>query len=87
MLDVRVTDTDAASYVGWSVSAVLPGTEEKKCKYLSAAKLRYISFAPFVVSVDGVFGHEVLMSVQYLADRLSSRWGKSYGYMLASKIE
>ena len=87
MLDVHVTDIDAASYVSWSVSAVLSCNEEKKCKYLSAAKLRHVSFAPFVVSVDGVFRHEVLMLVQYLADRLSSRWGKSYGYMLASKIE
>ena len=29
-------------------------------------------FAPFVVSVDGALGHEALMLVQRLADRLCS---------------
>ena len=50
LFDVRVVDTDAASYVNRSVSAVLASAEEeKKRKYLSAAKLRHASFTPFVV--------------------------------------
>ena len=57
LFDVHVTNTDAASYVGQSVSAVLSSAkEEKKCKYLSAAELRHASFTPFVVSVDGHLG-------------------------------
>ena len=42
LFDVRVVDTDAASYVNHSVSAVLASAEEeKKWKYLSAAELRH----------------------------------------------
>ena len=50
---------------------------------MSAAKLHYASFAPFVVSVDGTLGHDALMLVQRLTDRLSSGWGKIYGHVLA----
>ena len=83
LFDVRVVDTDAASYVNRSVSAVLASAEEeKKRKYLSAAELRHASFTPFVVSVDGALGHGALMFLQRLADRLSSAWGKSYGHVL-----
>ena len=49
--------TDAASYVGWSVPAVLSSAEEEnKRKYLSAAEQHHVSFAPFVVSVDRALG-------------------------------
>ena len=62
LFDVRVVDTDAASYVNRSVSAVLASAEEeKKRKYLSAAELRHASFTPFVVSVDGALGHGALV--------------------------
>ena len=62
LFDVRVADTDAVSYADRSVSAVLASAEEeKKHKYLSAAELHHASFTPFVVSVDGAFGHEALM--------------------------
>ena len=45
LFDVRVVDTDATSYVNHSVSTVLASAEEeKKQKYLSAAKLRHASF-------------------------------------------
>ena len=83
LFDVRVVDTDAASHVNHSVSAVLVSAEEaKKRKYLSAAELRYASFTPFVASVAGALGHGALMFLQRLADRLSSAWGKSYGHVL-----
>ena len=66
------------------MSAVLFSAEEKKkCKYLSAAELHHAFFTPFVISVDGALGHEALMLVQCLTDRLSSSWGKSYVHMLA----
>jgi len=83
LFDVRVTDTDAASYVNRSVSVVLAtAEEEKKHKYLSAAESRHASFTPFVVSVDGALGHEALMFLQHLAERLSCGWGKSNGHVL-----
>ena len=67
MFDAHVTDIDAASYVGWSASAVLScDEEENKQKCLSVAKLHHASFAPFVVFVDGALGHEALMLVQHL---------------------
>ena len=63
MFDVRVADTDAASYVYRPVSAVLASAEEeKKHKYLTAVELCHASFTPFVVeSFDGALGHEALM--------------------------
>ena len=65
--DVRVGDTDAASYVNCYVSAVLASAEEeKKHKYLSA--LSYTaSFTP-IVYIDGALGHEALMFLQCLTD-------------------
>ena len=85
LFDVRVVDTDAASYVNRSVSTVLASAEEEK--YLSAAELRHASFTPFVVSVDGALGHGALMFLQRLADCLSSAWGKSYGHVLLMCIK
>jgi len=83
LFDVRVANTDAASYVNHSVSAVLAtAEEEKKHKYLSAAESCHASFTPFVVLVDGVLGHKASMFLQCLAERLSSGWGKSYGHVL-----
>ena len=60
LFDIRVTDTDAASYIDHSVVAVLASAEEVK-KW---------SFTPFVVSVDGALGHKALMFLQWLADKL-----------------
>ena len=58
LFDVRVTDTDASSYVNRSVAAVLASAEEeKKRKYLFAAESRRASFTSFIVSVDGALGH------------------------------
>ena len=35
----------------------------------------------FILSVDGALGHEALMFLQHLADRLSGAWGKSYDHV------
>ena len=56
------------------MSAILASAEEEKHKYLSAAELCHVSFTLFCVSVDGAFGHEALMFLQYLADKLSNPW-------------
>ena len=82
---MRVTDTDAPSYVGRPVAAVLATTkEEKKIKYLSAIEACHASFTPFVVSVDGAMARDASVFLKHLADKLSCRWGdlivkRSYG--------
>ena len=58
LFDVRVVDTDAASYVNRSVSAVLASAEEeKKRKYLSAAELCH-AFLPLLLCQ--LMGHLVM---------------------------
>ena len=49
---------------------------------MCAAESWHASFTPFVVSVDGVLGHEALMFLQRLAERFSVGWGRSYDHML-----
>ena len=54
LFDVRVVDTDAASYVNRSVSTVLASAEEeKKRKYLSAAELRHASLPLLLCQLMG----------------------------------
>ena len=49
LFNVRMADTDAASYVNCPVPAVLTSAEEKKHKYFSAAELHLAFFTSFVV--------------------------------------
>ena len=87
LFDVRVIDSDTASYVDHPVSSVLAtAEEEKKRKYLPAAQQCHASFTPFVVSIDGALGHEALMFLQRLSDRLADSWGKGYGYVFMGKV-
>ena len=79
-----MTDSDAPSYVDRPVSTVLATAEEEnKRKYLPAAQLHHASFTPFVVSIDGALGHEALMFLQQLSDRLVSSWCKGYDYVFS----
>ena len=71
MSDVRVTDADAPSYMFHSVADVLVAAEEEKKKYLTAAEAHCASFSPFVVTVDGTFGHDAVLFLHCLAERLS----------------
>ena len=53
--DIRVTDTDAPSYLNRNPMSILVSAEnEKKSKYSTACEERHISFTPLVTSVDGV---------------------------------
>ena len=55
--DVRVTETEAASYGLRSSDRVLRDAEtDKKVKYQQACLERHISFTPLVCSVDGALG-------------------------------
>eukprot|EP00731_Ephydatia_muelleri_P015411 Em0008g1131a len=74
LLDVRVIDTDAHSYASHTVDAVLCSAEqEKKRKYSAAVEERRASFTPFVVSVDGVLGHDAQHLMKRLCDQIAMK--------------
>ena len=58
------------------MAAVLASAEEvkkqKNCLLLNCA-MHFLPY-PFVIFVDGVLGHETLMFLQFLADKLSGSW-------------
>eukprot|EP00731_Ephydatia_muelleri_P006476 Em0003g724a len=88
LLDVRVVDTDAQSYASRTVDAVLCSAEqEKKRNYSAAVEDRRASFTPFVVSVDGVLGHDAQHLMKRLCDQIAVKWEKSHsevmGWVLA----
>jgi hypothetical protein len=79
LLDVRVIDTDAQSYVARPVREVLMSAESaKKRKYVEASTERRASFTPFVSSVDGALGGEAHTFLKLLAERLSFKWGRNH---------
>ena len=79
ILDVRVTNLDAASNIHRKSEAVLLSHEhEKKKKYLQACLDQRHHFSPFVVSCDGMLGKEAKSVLQNLAGSLSKKSGKSY---------
>jgi hypothetical protein len=56
-IDIRVTNTDASSYVRRTVAAVLKEQEdEKRLKHGPGCAQRRAHFIPFVMSVDGALG-------------------------------
>ena len=80
LLDVRVVDTDAQSYIHRNTDAILSSAEEKKKrKYSSEAEARRGSFTPFVVSTDGMLGREANFLLKRLAQRISTKWDKPLG--------
>ncbi|KAL5493165.1 hypothetical protein EMCRGX_G014303 [Ephydatia muelleri] len=79
LLDVCVIDTDAQSYASCTVDAVLCSAEqEKKRKYSAPVEERRASFTPFVVSVDGVLGHDAQHLMNCLCDQIAMKWEKSH---------
>ena len=83
LLDVRVVDTDAQSYASRTVDAVLCSAEqEKKRKYSAAVEDRRASFTPFVVSVDGVLGHDAQHLMKRLCDQIVVKWEKSHSEVM-----
>ena len=79
LFDIRVVDTDAPSYSHRDVAAILStAEEEKKRKYCDAAEVRRASFTPLVISVDGVLGQEAECFVKLLAEKIATKWKRSY---------
>ena len=69
LIDVRVTDTHASSYVDRSLEAVIASAQtEKRQKYLEGTEAHRASFTPLVQSVDCAFGREAQFPLRRLAE-------------------
>ena len=83
LFDIRVTDTDAQSYLGHAPESILFRVEtEKKQKYSAAANACRAHFLLLCFSVDGLAGSEATCYIKRLATRLSSKWERSYSEVL-----
>jgi hypothetical protein len=79
IFDIRVTDTDAATYRTRDPKKVLQGQEkEKKLKYGEACREAHMHFTPLVYSVDGMEGDELTAACKRLASRLAAKWKRHY---------
>ena len=83
ILDIRVTDTDQASYVTRDPERVFQSHEkEKKRKYLRPCQQQRRAFTSFVVSVDGLIGTEAKNVMKQLSRRLALKWQKQYSQVM-----
>eukprot|EP00957_Ditylum_brightwellii_P159101 12109091-Ditylum_brightwellii.AAC.1 len=81
ILNIHITDTDAKSYISSSVESVLAAQEkEKKDKYIQACLEQRHHFSPFVVSADGMLGHEASMVFKQISRKLAEKWDCSRSY-------
>eukprot|EP00957_Ditylum_brightwellii_P156884 11940468-Ditylum_brightwellii.AAC.1 len=63
------------------MEAVLATQEkEKKDKYLQACLEQRRYFLPFVVSTDGMMGHEASMVLKQISQKLAKKWDCSRSY-------
>ena len=83
LFDIRVTDTDAKSYLTHSPNQVLAQAEkDKKLKYGSSCEERRAVFTPLCVSVDRLFGKETEHFVKRIGQSLLLKWDKSYSQVM-----
>jgi hypothetical protein len=83
IIDVRVTDTDAPSYIKTSpVKALETAERAKKNKHLQACLDQRRHFSPFVVSVDGSLGKEAKTVLKVLASKMATKAGKPYSSVM-----
>ena len=83
VLDIRVTDTDAKSYLSTSSAKVLERAAKlKKDKYLDACLQRRRSFVPLVYSVDGMACKEAKAFEKCVASLLAPKWDRRYSEMV-----
>jgi hypothetical protein len=79
IIDVHVTDTDAKYYRSKDPHNVLAQHEkEKKWKYLASCTVQRKHFMPFVVSTDGLLGHEATELLKRLSLHLADKWQQPY---------
>jgi hypothetical protein len=73
-LDVRVVDSDAASYVSQpAMNALTSAEDEKVRKYHEACESKGGFFTPFVMSADGVLAPQATKFLETLAERLTEK--------------
>ncbi len=83
IFDVRITDTDARSYLKKEFGKVLlQHKKEKKDKYLQTCLEMRKDFTPMVYLVDGIAGHEARNAEKRLATYLASKWNRRYSQMV-----
>ncbi len=83
ILDVRICDTDAKSYLSSSSEKVLErGAKLKKDKYAKACLERRRSFTPLVYSVDGLACKEAQAFERRVASLLAAKWDRQYSEMV-----
>ena len=79
LIDFKVVNSDAASYVGRPVRSVLESAAAaKKAKHRQACADRRADFTPFVCTTDGAIHREGLHFLRRLSARLSLKWELSY---------
>jgi len=77
IIDVRITNSDAKSYLNKTVAKHLLAQEkEKKDKYLPMCREQRKNFTPFVATVDGILGREAKMMCKQLAKQLALKWAR-----------
>jgi hypothetical protein len=73
-LDVRIVDSDDASYVSQPAMHALTSAEDEKIrKYNDACESKGGSFTPFVMSADGVLAPQATKFLETLATRLTEK--------------
>ena len=79
LLDFKVVNTDAASYIHRPVRSVLESAAaQKKAKHKQACAERRADFTPFICSTDGAIHREGQHFLRRLSARLASKWEMSY---------
>jgi hypothetical protein len=76
IIDVRITDVDAASNQSKDPQKVL--TTQKKKKYLEVCLKQRHHFTTFMVSINGLLGREVNTLLKKLSSVLAEKWQKSF---------
>ena len=79
ILDMRVVNTDTASYIQNPTEKILVISERKnKCKHLNSSIQQRCQFFLFVVSADGLMGTNAEATLGCLASRLATKRLKPY---------
>ena len=83
IFDIRVSDTDAPSYIKLDPVKVIENQEkQKKQKYLQSCLDQRRQFTPVVLSIDGLLGQETKSIVRRLSLKLAQKWRTTYNYVI-----
>lgn len=84
LLDFKIVNTDAQSYVNRPVKSVLESAAAaKKTKHKQACADRRADFTPFVCSTDGAIHREGQHFLKRLAASLSAKWAMHYSQTMS----